>query len=187
MSTKSSSFLTDRKYWDKMLQARSWGGVSRYIFTSWALPSCPHQLALLVEISYRKDKWLFDSLLREWGEGEKGLDSQGVLWAPILFSISPCEQGASNLGTHWSPGSFEEVKPAAWWTRCWGGMDGTHPARAGGGGEDSCTRVPGSCSGLAFPGHSFPACSVPVPCHTGQAHDWVAVISGPWSKPSGNC
>lgn len=134
MSTKSASFLTDRKYWDKMLQARSWGGVSRYTFTSWALPSCPHQLALLVEISYRKDKWLFDSLLREWGEGEKGLDSQGVLWAPIQFSIRPCEQGASNLGTHWSPSSFEEVKPAAWWTRCWDGMDGTHPARAGGGG-----------------------------------------------------
>lgn len=80
-----------------MLQARSWAGISRHVNTSSALPSCPHQLALLVEISYHKDKWLLDSLLREWAEGEKGLDPQGALCAPTQLSVSSCEQGASNF------------------------------------------------------------------------------------------
>lgn len=42
-------------------------------------------------------------------------------------------------------------------------MPGTHPARAGGeeqGGETPAQAVPGTCSGLAFPGHSF----LPVLC-----------------------
>lgn len=76
-----------------MLQARSWTGVSRHVNTSSAPTSCPHQLVLLVEISYHKDKWLLDSLLREWAEGEKGLDPQGVPCAPTQLSVSSNTEG----------------------------------------------------------------------------------------------
>lgn len=97
---------------------------------------------------------------------------------PLLSLVSAhVNEGHQILGTHWSASSFEEVRPAAWWTE----MPGTRPARARGEGGVGLrnTEVPGTCSGLAFPGHSFPACSVPIPCHTGQAHGWVVEISGP--------
>lgn len=155
-----------------MLQARSWAGISRHMCTSWGLPTCPHLLALPVEISYHKDKWLFDSLLRQWGEGEKGLDPQSVLCAPTQFGVSPREKVASNFGDCWSPSSSGEVKPAA----CWTWMSALILPGLEGRGRGLHTAVPGTCFGLAFPVTAFlPAlCLSPVT----QGHEpnlWITV------------
>lgn len=128
-----------------MLQARSWAGISRHKYISWALPSCPPQLALLVEISYHKDKWLFNSLLREWGEGEKGLDARGVLCAPTQFDVTPCERGASNFGDPLVPQLF-------WGGQASGLVDAGLLSCQGwrGGAGLLHTAVPGTCSGPSF-------------------------------------
>lgn len=111
-----------------MLQAGSWAGISCHIDTSSALPSCPRQLAFLAEISYHKDKWLLDSLLREWVKERRVLTPK-VFSVHLLSSVSAhVNERHQILGTCWSPSSFEEVKPVAWCT--W--MLGTFPARAGG-------------------------------------------------------
>lgn len=90
---------------------------------------------------------------------ERSVFTPEVFSVPLLSLVSAhVNEGHQILGTHWSASSFEEARPAAWWT----GMPGTRPAGARGeGGWDFGTQ---QCLEPALALHSLAAAFLPALC-----------------------